>query len=173
MLNDARGHLFDAPTMWSSRLGVMTPCFLSIVGDAWRDWSSSLRSQMAARNFRVKRCFDEEAEVVRQELKDLICQGNLAPRPSLKYAPRSPCSLQFRDIRSAHIGSASPLLRSKCIRVVRPDGSYLQLMFPSFSAASGKSFRAEIRNQVANASARKTAPSQRHPSLWGGKCEFL
>src|SRR2546425_6903227 len=51
MLNDARGHLFDAPHMVVfPALAVMTAVLsLNLLGDAWRDWlDPRTRSQMAA-----------------------------------------------------------------------------------------------------------------------------
>lgn len=54
MLNDARGHLFDAPHMVIfPALGVMTAVLsFNLLGDAWRDWlDPRTRSQMAAKEF--------------------------------------------------------------------------------------------------------------------------
>ncbi len=54
MLNDARGHLFDAPHMVIfPALAVMTAVLsFNLLGDAWRDWlDPRLRSQMAAQEF--------------------------------------------------------------------------------------------------------------------------
>jgi peptide/nickel transport system permease protein len=54
MLNDARGHLFDAPHMVVfPALAVMTAVLsFNLLGDAWRDWlDPRLRSQMAAQEF--------------------------------------------------------------------------------------------------------------------------
>ena len=54
MLNDARGHLFDAPHMIIfPALAVMTAVFsFNLLGDAWRDWlDPRTRSQMAAQEF--------------------------------------------------------------------------------------------------------------------------
>jgi peptide/nickel transport system permease protein len=54
MLNDARGHLFDAPHMVIfPALGVMTAVLsFNLLGDAWRDWlDPRARSQMAAKEF--------------------------------------------------------------------------------------------------------------------------
>jgi peptide/nickel transport system permease protein len=51
MLNDARGHLFDAPHLVvSPALAVMTAVLaFNLLGDAWRDWlDPRTRSQMAA-----------------------------------------------------------------------------------------------------------------------------
>src|SRR6266478_6158289 len=51
MLNDARGHLFDAPHMVVfPALAVMTAVLaFNLLGDAWRDWlDPRTRSQMAA-----------------------------------------------------------------------------------------------------------------------------
>jgi peptide/nickel transport system permease protein len=51
MLNDARGHLFDAPHMvLFPALAVMTAVLaFNLLGDAWRDWlDPRTRSQMAA-----------------------------------------------------------------------------------------------------------------------------
>ena len=51
MLNDARGHLFDAPHMVTfPALAVMTAVLaFNLLGDAWRDWlDPRTRSQMAA-----------------------------------------------------------------------------------------------------------------------------
>jgi len=51
MLNDARGHLFDAPHMLIfPALAVMTAVLaFNLLGDAWRDWlDPRTRSQMAA-----------------------------------------------------------------------------------------------------------------------------
>jgi peptide/nickel transport system permease protein len=51
MLNDARGHLFDAPHMVVfPALAVMTAVLsFNLLGDAWRDWlDPRMRSQMAA-----------------------------------------------------------------------------------------------------------------------------
>jgi peptide/nickel transport system permease protein len=51
MLNDARGHLFDAPHMVAfPALAVMTAVLaFNLLGDAWRDWlDPRTRSQMAA-----------------------------------------------------------------------------------------------------------------------------
>jgi len=52
MLNDARGHLFDAPHMVIfPALAVMTAVLsFNLLGDAWRDWlDPRTRSQMAAK----------------------------------------------------------------------------------------------------------------------------
>jgi peptide/nickel transport system permease protein len=54
MLNDARGHLFDAPHMVIfPALAVMTAVLsFNLLGDAWRDWlDPRTRSQMAAKEF--------------------------------------------------------------------------------------------------------------------------
>jgi peptide/nickel transport system permease protein len=54
MLNDARGHLFDAPHMVVfPALAVMTAVLsFNLLGDAWRDWlDPRTRSQMAAQDF--------------------------------------------------------------------------------------------------------------------------
>ncbi len=54
MLNDARGHLFDAPHMVVfPALAVMTAVLaFNLLGDAWRDWlDPRTRSQMAALEF--------------------------------------------------------------------------------------------------------------------------
>jgi peptide/nickel transport system permease protein len=54
MLNDARGHLFDAPHMVIfPALAVMTAVLsFNLLGDAWRDWlDPRTRSQMAAKDF--------------------------------------------------------------------------------------------------------------------------
>ena len=54
MLNDARGHLFDAPHMVVfPALAVMTAVLsFNLLGDAWRDWlDPRTRSQMAAQGF--------------------------------------------------------------------------------------------------------------------------
>jgi peptide/nickel transport system permease protein len=54
MLNDARGHLFDAPHMVVfPALAVMTAVLsFNLLGDAWRDWlDPRMRSQMAAQEF--------------------------------------------------------------------------------------------------------------------------
>jgi peptide/nickel transport system permease protein len=54
MLNDARGHLFDAPHMLVfPALAVMTAVLsFNLLGDAWRDWLDPRpRSQMAAQEF--------------------------------------------------------------------------------------------------------------------------
>jgi peptide/nickel transport system permease protein len=54
MLNDARGHLFDAPHMVVfPALAVMTAVLsFNLLGDAWRDWlDPRTRSQMAAQKF--------------------------------------------------------------------------------------------------------------------------
>ena len=54
MLNDARGHLFDAPHMVIfPALAVMTAVLsFNLLGDAWRDWlDPRMRSQMAAQEF--------------------------------------------------------------------------------------------------------------------------
>jgi peptide/nickel transport system permease protein len=54
MLNDARGHLFDAPHMVVfPALAVMTAVLsFNLLGDAWRDWlDPRTRSQMVAREF--------------------------------------------------------------------------------------------------------------------------
>jgi peptide/nickel transport system permease protein len=54
MLNDARGHLFDAPHMVIfPALAVMTAVLsFNLLGDAWRDWlDPRTRSQMAAQEF--------------------------------------------------------------------------------------------------------------------------
>ncbi len=54
MLNDARGHLFDAPHMVVfPALAVMTAVLsFNLRGDAWRDWlDPRTRSQMAAQEF--------------------------------------------------------------------------------------------------------------------------
>jgi peptide/nickel transport system permease protein len=54
MLNDARGHLFDAPHMVVfPALAVMTAVLsFNLLGDAWRDWlDPRTRSQMAAQEF--------------------------------------------------------------------------------------------------------------------------
>jgi len=50
MLNDARGHLFDAPHMVVfPALAVLS---FNLLGDAWRDWlDPRTRSQMAAHEF--------------------------------------------------------------------------------------------------------------------------
>ena len=54
MLNDARGHLFDAPHMvvfpaLAVMMGVLS---FNLLGDAWRDWlDPRTRSQMAAQEF--------------------------------------------------------------------------------------------------------------------------
>jgi len=50
MLNDARGHLFDAPHMVVfPALAVLS---FNLLGDAWRDWlDPRTRSQMAAQDF--------------------------------------------------------------------------------------------------------------------------
>ncbi len=53
MLNDARGHLFDAPHMVVfPALAVMTAVLsFNLLGDAWRDWlDPRTRSQMAAQD---------------------------------------------------------------------------------------------------------------------------
>ena len=53
-MNDARGHLFDAPHMVVfSALAVMTTVLsFNLPGDAWRDWlDPRTRSQMAAQEF--------------------------------------------------------------------------------------------------------------------------
>jgi peptide/nickel transport system permease protein len=54
MLDDARGHLFDAPHMGVfPALAVMIAVFsFNLVGDAWPDWlDPRTRSQMAAQEF--------------------------------------------------------------------------------------------------------------------------
>ncbi len=54
MLNDARGHLFDAPHMVVfPALAVMSAVLsFNLLGDAWRDWlDPRMRSQMAAQEF--------------------------------------------------------------------------------------------------------------------------
>ena len=54
MLNDARGHLFDAPHMVVfPALAVMTAVLsFNLLGDAWRDWlDPRTRSQMSAQEF--------------------------------------------------------------------------------------------------------------------------
>jgi len=54
MLNDARGHLFDAPHMVVFPALVVMAAVLSfnLLGDAWRDWlDPRMRSQMAAQEF--------------------------------------------------------------------------------------------------------------------------
>ena len=54
MLNDARGHLFDAPHMVVfPALAVMTAVLsFNLLGDAWRDWlDPRTRAQMAAQEF--------------------------------------------------------------------------------------------------------------------------
>jgi peptide/nickel transport system permease protein len=54
MLNDARGHLFDAPHMVVfPALAVMTAVLsFNLLGDAWRDWlDPRTRSQIAAQEF--------------------------------------------------------------------------------------------------------------------------
>lgn len=54
MLNDARGHLFDAPHMVVfPAFAVMTAVLsFNLLGDAWRDWlDPRTRSQMAAHDF--------------------------------------------------------------------------------------------------------------------------
>ncbi len=54
MLNDARGHLFDAPHMVVfPALAVMVAVLsFNLLGDAWRDWlDPRMRSQMAAQEF--------------------------------------------------------------------------------------------------------------------------
>jgi peptide/nickel transport system permease protein len=54
MLNDARGHLFDAPHMVVfPAFAVMTAVLsFNLLGDAWRDWlDPRTRSQMAAQEF--------------------------------------------------------------------------------------------------------------------------
>lgn len=54
MLNDARGHLFDAPHMVVfPALAVMTAVLsFNLLGDAWRDWlDPRTRSQLAAQEF--------------------------------------------------------------------------------------------------------------------------
>ncbi len=54
MLNDARGHLFDAPHMVVFPALVVMTAVLSfnLLGDAWRDWlDPRMRSQMAAQEF--------------------------------------------------------------------------------------------------------------------------
>ena len=54
MLNDARGHLFDAPHMVVfPALAVMTAVLsFNLLGDAWRDWlDPRTRSQMASQEF--------------------------------------------------------------------------------------------------------------------------
>jgi peptide/nickel transport system permease protein len=54
MLNDARGHLFDAPHMVVfPALAVMTAVLsFNLLGDAWRDWlDPRTRSQMAAQEY--------------------------------------------------------------------------------------------------------------------------
>jgi peptide/nickel transport system permease protein len=54
MLNDARGHLFDAPHMVVfPALAVMTAVLsFNLLGDAWRDWlDPRTRSQMIAQEF--------------------------------------------------------------------------------------------------------------------------
>jgi peptide/nickel transport system permease protein len=54
MLNDARGHLFDAPHMVIfPALAVMTAVLsFNLLGDAWRDWlDPRTRSQMATKEF--------------------------------------------------------------------------------------------------------------------------
>jgi peptide/nickel transport system permease protein len=54
MLNDARGHLFDAPHMVVfPALAVMTAVLsFNLLGDAWRDWlDPRTRSQMVAQEF--------------------------------------------------------------------------------------------------------------------------
>ena len=54
MLNDARGHLFDAPHMVVfPALAVMIAVLsFNLLGDAWRDWlDPRTRSQIAAREF--------------------------------------------------------------------------------------------------------------------------
>ncbi len=54
MLNDARGHLFDAPHMVVfPALAVMSAVLaFNLLGDAWRDWlDPRTRSQMAAQEF--------------------------------------------------------------------------------------------------------------------------
>ena len=54
MLNDARGHLFDAPHMVVFPASAVMTAVLSfnLLGDAWRDWlDPRLRSQMAAQEF--------------------------------------------------------------------------------------------------------------------------
>ena len=54
MLNDSRGHLFDAPHMVVfPALAVMTAVLsFNLLGDAWRDWlDPRTRSQMAAQEF--------------------------------------------------------------------------------------------------------------------------
>ncbi len=54
MLNDARGHLFDAPHMVVFPASAVMTAVLSfnLLGDAWRDWlDPRMRSQMAAQEF--------------------------------------------------------------------------------------------------------------------------
>jgi peptide/nickel transport system permease protein len=54
MLNDARGHLFDAPHMVVfPALAVMTAVLsFNLLGDAWGDWlDPRTRAQMAAQEF--------------------------------------------------------------------------------------------------------------------------
>jgi peptide/nickel transport system permease protein len=54
MLNDARGHLFDAPHMvvFPALAVMMAVLSFNLLGDAWRDWlDPRTRSQMAAREF--------------------------------------------------------------------------------------------------------------------------
>jgi ABC-type dipeptide/oligopeptide/nickel transport system permease subunit len=56
MLNNACGHLFDAPHMVvSPALAVMTAVLsFNLLGDAWRDWlDPRTRSQMATQEFCV------------------------------------------------------------------------------------------------------------------------
>jgi peptide/nickel transport system permease protein len=54
MLNDARGHLFDAPHMvvFPALAVMMAVLSFNLLGDAWRDWlDPRTRSQMAAQEF--------------------------------------------------------------------------------------------------------------------------
>ena len=54
MLNDARGHLFDAPHMvvFPGLAVMMAVLSFNLLGDAWRDWlDPRTRSQMAAQEF--------------------------------------------------------------------------------------------------------------------------
>ncbi len=54
MLNDARGHLFDAPHMvvFPALAVMMAVLSFNLLGDAWRDWlDPRTRSQMAAEEF--------------------------------------------------------------------------------------------------------------------------
>jgi len=54
MLNDARGHLFDAPHMvvFPALAVMMAVLSFNLLGDAWRDWlDPRTRSRMAAKEF--------------------------------------------------------------------------------------------------------------------------